>query len=189
VGISSGQRAFAAGALCALFALPAQAAPDLPGAGRALVATPLQVSGDVVGGIGLLTAGLVATAGDAVSLVDDNPLTEHVLGGLVSGAVQHVAFATGWVGSRSMELLRGNDIERLPQPLAAYGGAPFRGRLSQLGDGLGAFRLAIHDVLAGPALTLLRAGGAEGWSEALAQRREEARIIRLGPEPSAQIPR
>jgi hypothetical protein len=189
VGISSGQRALAAGALCALFALPARAAPDLPGAGRALVATPFQVSGDVVGGIGLLAAGLVATVGDAVSLVDANPLTQPVLRGAVSGAVQRIAFATGWVGSRSMEALRQEDIERLPQLLPAYGGAPFRGRLSQVGDGLGAFRLAIHDVLAGPTLTLLRAAGARGWSENLARRRQEARITRLGPDPYDQIPR
>lgn len=189
MGISSGQRALLVAAVCATIAAPARAAPDLPGAGRALVATPAEVAGDLIGGAGMLLASFVARVGDAVSLVDDNRLTERFMFGLVSGAIQRVAFGTGWASTRSMEVLRWEDIERLPQPLVAYGGAPFRGRLSQTGDGLGALSLAVHDAFAGPTLTLLRASGAEGWSEGLARRRQEARITRLGPEPAAASPR
>ncbi len=164
-------------------------APDLPGAGRALLAAPFDVAGDVVAGIGLLGASLIAAGGDAVALIDHNRWTTPVLRGFASTTVHAVAFALAWGSTRTLELLRLEDIERLPEPAAAYfDGAPFAGRFDGAASGVSALALGVDDLWSGPALGLLRAVGARGHSDALEQASLENRIRALGPEPLGEVP-
>ena len=167
----------------------AQAAPDPVGAGRALLATPFEVGGNLIGGAGLVGAALVATGGDAISLLDDNRVTSPLLRGIVSKSVQTLAFALAWTTTRSLELLRREDIERLPEPLSAYvGTARTAGRLDTALSGFSALGLALRDAWSGPALALTRAVGATGAASALESGRREARIRALGPDPLPPAP-
>lgn len=165
----------------------ALAAPDVPGALGALISTPLDVAGDAIGGVGLITAATVSSAGDLVSLLDRNRLTAPLTRGAVSGAIQHGAFGISWLSTRSLEILRHEDIERLPPPREAYvSPARFVGRLDVALDGVRALGLAARDAASGPLLGLLRGVGARERSEALDRWRREARIRALGPEPLAR---
>lgn len=160
------------------------AAPDLLGAGEALLATPFQVTGTLLGGVSLIGAALIGTAGDTVSLLDRNRVTEPVLGGIASGSIHTIAWGLQWGGTRSMELLRREDIERLPEPLAAYWDtARYAGRFDSAASGFRALGLAVNDLVAGPSLAVLRASGARGTSERLASWRRDTRIVALGPDP------
>jgi hypothetical protein len=165
----------------ALGASRGEAAPE-PAAGLVdLARAPLAVSGDLVGGAGLLGAALLATLGDGIALLDDN----RVLRGFASGGVRLVARGVSWGGTQGLELLRGEDVERWPEPVAAYrDAAPFAGRLDTAASGAGALGLALRDALLGPPAALLRAAGAQGAARSLAQNRREAALRTLGPPPA-----
>ncbi len=161
---------------------PARAGPDLDGAAGALVSTPFRVAGDLIGAVGLSSASLVGLAGDVVALVDDNAVTHPVLRGIPSGCVRRVALALSQGATGLMEGLRAEDVERLPEPPAAYlENAPTAGRLDTLLTGLGSLRLAVEDAVAGPALVLLRASGAREPAETVAGWQRDERIRVLGP--------
>lgn len=170
-------------------ARPAHAGPDLDGAAAALVSTPFRVAGDLVAVGGLSAASIVGLAGDGLALVDDNALTRPVLRGIPSTCVRRVALALSQGSTGLMEGLRAEDIERLPEPRAAYlENAPGVGRLDTLVTGLGSLRLAVEDAVGGPALVLLRATGARGAADWIANLQRDERIRVLGPlvdEPSA----
>lgn len=170
--------------LAALAPAGARAAPDPLGATAALARAPLVVAGDLCGAVGLASAATIALAGDALALVDDNPLTRPLLRGTASGVVYRLALATSWIGTGALEGLRGEDIERLPEAPATYlEAAPGVGRIDTLLDASGAARLAVGDLTSAPLLALLRAVGATGAAERLAQSRKEARVSALGPDP------
>jgi hypothetical protein len=150
----------------ALCAGAAQAGPDPIGAGVAL--------GD----------SLLDGLGDVVQVVDGNRLSRPVLRGVVSGGVHRVAFGISWSGTRSLEVLRREEVERLPEPAAAYLEAAWgAGRGTTFLDGLGALWLAGGDLLAGPARFGLRLVGAEQTATALETSRREAAVRWLGPPP------
>jgi len=172
--------------LLALLAAPGvpRAAPDPLAGAAALLATPFEVAGDLLGGAGLIGAALLAGVGDAVALADRNPVTEPLLRGAASRTVQTLAFAVSWSASSSLELLRREDVERLPEPLGAYVEvAPFAGRFDTARSGASALGLALRDAWSGPALAAAHLAGARGTAEALAQGRNEARVRALGPDP------
>jgi hypothetical protein len=172
-------RLLAAG-LAAAGAAPAQAAPEPVAAARALLETPLDVAGDLIGAAGLLTATGVALVGDVLALVD----APAPAAARPSRAVRGTAFGLAWAGSRALETLRCEDIERLPEPSAAWLEAdPFVGRLDQFLTGAGAVSLGARDVLSGPALAVLYGVGATDAAASLEQTRSEDRIAALGPEP------
>jgi len=96
--------------------------------------------------------------------------------------VRRVALALSQGSTGLMEGLRAEDIERLPEPHVAYlENAPTAGRLDTLLTGLGSLRLAVEDALGGPALVLLRAGGAEGAAETVSSWQRDERVRVLGP--------
>jgi hypothetical protein len=175
-------RALTLAALCA--GVPARAAPEPIGGAADLARAPLAVAGDVIGGTGLLGAALVATLGDAIACVDDNV----VLRGFASRAVHELARALSWGGTSALEILRGDDIERLPEPRAAYReAAPFTGRLDTAFTGVAALRLALHDALLAPTGALLRTTGAQAAAQSVAVSREEAALRWLGPPPACDV--
>jgi len=132
--------------------------------------------------VGLSAASLVGFAGDVVALVDDNAVTHPVLRGIPSGGVRRVALALSQGSTGLMEGLRAEDVERLPEPSAAYlENAPTAGRLDTLLVGLGSLRLAVEDAVAGPVLVLLRAGGAQQTAETVSGWQRDERIRVLGP--------
>jgi hypothetical protein len=165
------------------------AGPDIGGAADALVSTPFRVAGDLVAAGGLSAASFVGLAGDGVALVDDNALSAPVLRGIASQCVRRAALALSQGSTGLMEGLRAEDVERLPEPRAAYlENAPGVGRLDTLVTGLGSLRLALEDALGGPALVLLRATGARGAADWISNLQRDERIRVLGPlveEPSA----
>ena len=168
-----------------LLALPVYAAagPDLPGAARALLMTPPRVAGDLLAGAGLLASSGVGLAGDSVALLDDNRLTRPLTRGVVSRALGYTAFGTAWLATRSAELLRAEDIGRLPQPAAAWVRTAFgAGRMSGAGSGLGGLWLALRDAVGGPLEALLRAGGARAAGDAVARNMSASRVRVLGPD-------
>jgi len=167
----------------------AQAAPEPVAAAVALLETPLDVAGDLIGGAGLAAATGVALAGDGLALVDTHSPARALLRGVPSRAVRGTAFGIAWSASRALELLRGEDIERLPEPAAAYLEVdPFAGRLDQLATGFEAVLLAVRDALGGPSLALLRGVGATQSADELERRRSEDRIATLGPDPLPRTP-
>ncbi len=177
--------------LLALLATPGapRAAPDPVAGAAALLATPFQVAGDLLGGAGLIGAALVASVGDLVALADRNSVTEPLLRGAASRTVHTLAFALSWSTSRSLELLRRENVERLPEPLTAYlDVAPFAGRFDTARSGTAALGLALRDAWSGPALAAAHLAGARGAADALAQGRREARIRALGPDPLPSPP-
>jgi hypothetical protein len=156
--------------------------PDPAGSAQALVLTPFRVAGDVVGAVGLSGACVIGLAGDGVSLVDANPLTRPVLRGVASGAVRRVALGLSQGSTGFMEGLRGEDVERLPEPPAAYlENAPGIGRLDTFLSSLGALRLALDDALGGPTQAVLRLVGARAAAERVERFQREERIRVLGP--------
>jgi hypothetical protein len=167
--------------LCAcasLWPAAARAGPDPAGAVRALVATPFRVAGDAVGAGSLLGASLLGTFGDAVSLADD----PYGLA-LLSGPVKRLALGVSQGGTGFLEGLRAEDIERLPEPRAAYlGNAPFLGRLDTAWTGLGVIRLSLEDTLTGPALFALRLAGASGAADSVSAFVRNEQLAVLGPE-------
>jgi hypothetical protein len=172
--------------LLALLLLPAdaRAGPDLPGAGAALISTPLDVVGNAVGGVGLLAGALLGCIGDGISLLDRNRATEPLLRGALSTLVHASAYGVSGASTRSLEFLRREDVERLPEPPAAYFGAVrFAGRFDTGADGVRALELSLRDALSGPALAVLRAVGARGAGDALAHSARDARVAGLGPSP------
>jgi len=149
---------------------------------EALVLTPFRVAGDAVGAVGLAGAAVIGLAGDGVSLVDANPLTRPVLRGVASRSVRRIALALSQGSTGVLEGLRGEDVERLPEPVAAYlENAPGVGRLDTFATGLGALRLGVEDALGGPAQALLRLVGANGTAEGVADWQRDERIRVLGP--------
>ena len=179
-------RGLAAGLALSLALSPvaAQAGPDPIGAGAALGDSLLDGLGNVVGAAGLLGGALVGGAGDVVQVVDGNRLSRPVLRGGVSGGVHRIAFGISWSGTRSLEVLRREEVERLPEPAAAYLEAAWgAGRGTTLLDGLGALWLAGGDLLAGPARFGLRLAGAEQTATALETSRRKAAVRWLGPPP------
>ncbi len=146
------------------------------------MSTPFRVAGDAIGAAGLSSAALVGLAGDTVALVDANPLTKPVLQGIPSGCVRRVALALSQGSTGLMEGLRAEDVERLPEPKAAYLDNAFgAGRLDTLLTGLGSIRLALEDALAGPALVLLRISGANQTADGVAGWLADERTRVLGP--------
>jgi hypothetical protein len=161
---------------------PAHAGPDLDAAAGALVSTPFRVAGDLIGAGGLSAASLVGLAGDGVALVDDNRVTRVVLRGIPSTCVRRLALALSQGSTGLMEGLRAEDVERLPEPSAAYlENAPTAGRLDTFLTGLGSLRLAVEDAVTGPALVVLHATGAESAAESLSGWQRDERIRVLGP--------
>ena len=170
--------------LVALSVTPAHAGPSPAKAWNALVETPLRTTGDLLGAAGLVSASAVALAGDGVALLDATFVPPGPLGGWVSGPVRRVAMALSWTGTGALEAFRGEDIERLPEDPATYTkAAPGRGRLDTFLSGVGAIRLAIRDLLTGPALVTLHLVGAERLAARVEQRNAEARTRLLGPLP------
>ena len=149
----------------------AQAGPDPAGAALALVSTPFRV------------------AGDGVALFDANRFTKPVLQGIPSSCVRRVALALSQGSTGLMEGLRAEDVERLPQPAAAYlDNAPGAGRFDTLLIGLGSIRLAVEDALGGPALVLLRISGANQTAESVSDWLADERTRVLGPLAREEIP-
>ncbi len=172
-----------AGALL-LGAPRAVAGPDPAGATVALLRSPLDVAGDLFGAVGLWTASVVGLAGDGVALVDANRLTRPLLRGFASRTVHAVAWGISAGGTGALEILRHEDLERLPQTRAAYlDAAPGVGRLDTALGGFSALGLAWRDAFTGPAVGVLRATGAGEWADDVQVYRREARIRALGPEP------
>ena len=170
--------------LVVLVAAPTRAAPDAPGAAIALVRTPLRVVGDLTGGVTQLAATGVALVGDGISLIDDNRVSRPLTHGALSKTVQAAGFAVAWTGSQLLQLLRLEDIERLPEPPAAFiGTAPGAGRLDATLGGLAVLALGLRDGLLGTSEGLLRASGANDAADAVAFNLEQARVRTLGPDP------
>jgi hypothetical protein len=156
--------------------------PDVAHAWGSLVETPLRVTGDSAGAIGLLSAPTVALAGDAIALLDATWVPAGPLDGWLSGPVHRVAMAISWTGTSALEALRSEDIERLPENVATYrSAAPGVGRLDTFLTGVGALRLAVRDLLTGPALAMLHLAGANETAARLTRDRDEARTKLLGP--------
>lgn len=167
-----------------LAAAPAAAAPDPAGALRAAVDMPLRAAGSALGGVGLVAASLIGLAGDVVHLLDDNRLTEPLLGGVFSDAVYRGALLVSGVSTATLEALRGEDIERLPEARASYlEAAPGVGRMDTALTGGAALTLAVGDLVAWPGLVVMRLVGAEGTAERLVAARDDARVSALGPSP------
>jgi len=166
-------------------AQPAAAgAPDVKGAAIALVRTPLRVAGDLGGGLTQLAATGVALLGDVVSLVDANRVTKPLLHAGASRTVQATAFAVAWTGSQTLQLLRWEDVERLPEPPAAFiDSARTAGRLDSTLAGLATLTLGLRDALLGTSEVLLRTSGANDAADRVAQHLYEARVRTLGPDP------
>jgi hypothetical protein len=168
----------------ALWPAASRAGPDPAGAGTALADSTLAAAGDLVGAAGLTGGAVVGAVGDLVQLVDGNRVSRPVLQGLASRGVHTVAFGISWSGTSLLEILRRGDIERLPEPYAAYVEAEYgAGRLTTFLDGLGALWLGVGDLLSGPARFGLRLVGAEGTATALETSRREAAVRWLGPPP------
>lgn len=177
--------------LLALLAAPGvpRAAPDPLAGTAALLATPFEVSGDLLGGAGLIGAALVASVGDVVALADRNRVTEPLLRGAASRTVQTLAFALSWSTTRGLEVLRRENVERLPEPFGAYVDvAPFAGRFDTARSGAAALGLALRDTWSGPALAAAHMIGARGTANALTRGRHEARVRALGPDPLPPTP-
>ena len=170
-------------AVCLLALAPqARAGPDPGGALRALVATPFRVAGDALGAAGLVTASAVGFLGDGLALADANRFTEPVLFGLLSGAVRRAALGVSQLSTGALEGLRAEDVERLPEPREAYLDNAFgAGRLDTALTGLGALRLGVEDVVAGPAVFATRLVGARGPAGAVEGFTRDERIRVLGP--------
>jgi hypothetical protein len=141
-----------------LLAGRAAAGPDPEGAVRALVATPFDVTGDAFGALGLVGASTLGLCGDGLSFLDANPVTKPILFGVMSGAVRRVALGLSQGSTGFLEGLRAEDVQRLPEPDAAYlENAPGVGRptpRSRAGSRPGGGRAR------GPGLLALRAVGA-----------------------------
>lgn len=171
-----------AAALILAAAGPAHSGPDLGSAAAALVATPFRVAGDLVGTAGLTAASVVGLLSDGIALIDANRYTTPVLRGIPSGLVRRVALALSQGSTGLMEGLRAEDVERLPEPSAAYlQNAPGAGRLDTLFTGLGSLRLAFEDALGGPALVILHVFGANETARWIADGQRDERIRVLGP--------
>ncbi len=160
----------------------AHAGPDLAGAAAALVSTPFRVTGDLVAVAGLSAASVVGLLGDGISLLDSNRFTVPLLRGIPSGGVRRGALALSQGSTGLLEGLRAEDIERLPEPSAAYlENAPGAGRLDTLLTGLGSLRLVFEDALGGPAVVVLRASGARETAKCVESWQRDDRIRVLGP--------
>ena len=165
-------------------AQPLLGTPAPLGALSLLAGTPLAVAGDAAAGAGLVGAGTVATLADAVSLADRNRWVAPVLRGAASRTLHALAYGLSWSGTSLCELLRWEDIERLPEPFSAYGGsARFVGRFDTARSGASALGLAVRDAVAGPLHFILRGAGARRWDDRVSRWRHEARVRALGPEP------
>jgi hypothetical protein len=169
-----------------LLPLPARAgAPDPLGAARALFELPLALAGDALAAAGLIAASGVALAGDGLSLLDANPATAPLLQGRPHAFVHQLAAALSSFGTGSFESLRGVDVERWPEPAAAYrDAAPGAGRFGTAASGAAALLLAPGDLAGGAALVLLRGVGARGWAERVQRAELERRIRFVGPSPA-----
>lgn len=164
---------------------PAAGQPDPRGALAALARAPATLAGNALGSAGLVGAASLGLAGDAVSAIDHNRLSRPLLHGFASRSLHGLALVVSWSATGALELLRGEDIERLPEAPATYlAAAPTAGRLDTLLAGAGALRLALGDVLAAPVLAVLSAAGARERAARLRQRRHEARVRALGPDPA-----
>ncbi len=117
-----------------------------------------------------------------MALVDANRFTKPVLQGIPSGCVRRVALALSQGSTGLMEGLRAEDVERLPEPAAAYlDNAPGAGRFDTLLIGLGSLRLVVEDALGGPALVLLHISGANETAESVLRWTANERTRVLGP--------
>jgi hypothetical protein len=164
--------------------VPSHAGPEPGKAWAALVETPLKTTGDVIGAAGLISASVVALAGDAVALIDATYVPPGPLGGWVSGPIKRLGMTLSWTGTGALEALRGEDIERLPEDPATYRtAAPGRGRLDTFLTGVGAIRLAVRDLVTGPALVVLRLVGTNALAERVERGNADARTRLLGPLP------
>jgi hypothetical protein len=173
-------------------ALPAQAERPQPiRALRAAVDLPLALLGDAAASTGLLGAAGIALAGDALSALDANRVSEPVLAGRLSAAVHQLAWSLSHLGTGSFEALRGIDIERWPEPAAAYRiAAPGAGRLDTALDGVAALALVPCDIASGMALVALHGAGAEALAARLEAAQRERRDSYVGPAPApAAAPR
>jgi hypothetical protein len=160
----------------------ARAAPEPRAAVHALVTTPFRVSGDAVGAVGLAGAAALGLVGDGVSLVDANRFTEPVLFGALSRLVRTAALGLSQGSTGALEGLRAEDVERLPEPRAAYlENAPGVGRVDTLLTAVGSLELALEDLFAGPAVAVLHGVGANGPARAVAGFARDERIRVLGP--------
>ena len=96
--------------------------------------------------------------------------------------MRRVGLALSQGSTGLLEGLRAEDVERLPEPSAAYlSNAPGVGRLDTLLTGLGSLRLAVEDALGGPALVLLRGSGASGAASLISGWLRDERTRVLGP--------
>ena len=172
-----------AGLFAALaFPLSAEAGPEPLRAAGSLVRGPLRVTGDLMGGVGLCLASGVALVSDGVSFIDANRVTRPVLQGAVSRGGHYAALGISHASTGLLELLRGEDIERLPEHRATYlAAAPGYGRWTTFATGLSALKLGVGDALATLPLAVLHAVGANRWATRLEQNREEQRTRALGP--------
>ena len=181
---SAGARAAGLTGLLVALAAPLSgwAGPDPLGAAGSLVRGPLRVAGDVTGGVGLCLASGVALVSDGVSFIDANRVTRPLLRGVFSRGGYYAALGISHASTGMLELLRGEDIERLPEHRATYlQAAPGYGRWTTFATGLSALYLGVGDGLATLPLVVLYAIGAEGWATRLEQSRDEQRTRALGP--------
>jgi hypothetical protein len=160
----------------------AHAAPDPGAALHALLATPLRVTGDAVGAGGLAGAAALGLVGDGISLVDANRWTEPILFGALSTPVKWLALGVSQGSTGFLEGLRAEDVERLPEAREAYlGNEPGIGRIDTALTALGALRLALEDVVTGPARFALHAVGANDAARRVSDFARDERIRALGP--------
>jgi len=156
--------------------------PDPGGALQAAVQAPLRTLGDWIGGVGMLAATGLALSADLIHTLDHNRWTAPWLHGVASGALVRIAWGVSASSGAALELLRWEDIERLPEARATYlRAAPFVGRLDTALSGAAALRLGCGDAAFGVPIAVLRLAGLRGAADHLAQGRIEARIVALGP--------
>lgn len=168
----------------ALAPVAARAAPDPAGALEAAIDMPLRAAGSALGGVGLVAASVLGLAGDAVCAIDGNRLTRPLLRGAFSNLVYRGALLVSGVSTGTLEALRGEDIERLPEAQATYlAAAPLVGRMDTALTGGAALTLAVGDLVSWPALVVLRLIGAQASADRLAAHRYDARVSALGPSP------
>ncbi|MFQ5515022.1 MAG: hypothetical protein ACE5FG_11365 [Myxococcota bacterium] len=161
---------------------PARDSAAEEGALEALVGGTLAAAGDLAGAAGLASAALCAGVGDLVSLLDARAPLGPLLRGVGSQTLHRLAFGLSRAGTGVLEALRAEDIERLPEPRAAYLLAdPGLGRLDTALDGLASLRLGVGDLMAAPVLAGLRTLRAERADRWLTRERSEARLQALGP--------
>ena len=116
------------------------------------MSTPFRVAGDAIGAVGLVGGRGRRPGGRRRGAGRREPASRSPSCRASRAAcVRRVALALSQGSTGLMEGLRAEDVERLPEPAAAYlDNAPGVGRFDTLLIGLGSIRLVVEDALGGP---------------------------------------